>query len=638
MGRIEDLKKRLYKDEPLIKKEKEPIFIPDTNINTSSGWGEKEPFDFMEKMRMGQKPRLLKRWSFWLSISFFLFITAAGIFAYVFFIGGGGIGAVSSKNIDMEIEAPVNAKGGEKISWGVAIRNNNKAALEDVNLIVEYPEGATILGDSGESLIRRKNIGLIVPGEAIRENFEAFVFGPKDSDHTFKASLEYRIKDSGAIFEKSESHTLSVIQTPVSVSYKSPNEINIGKEFQIEIFVSSNSEGVLKGLVLEIEYPEGFEYKEAFPEPQSRTIKRWSFGDLASKSQKSVAVKGKLTSDLPEAGFKIFVGTLKDDKDLQVLDAGAFLIAAQKSFLDIKLSVNRESSYIAERGEKLKIDLFWLNNLPVVIKNAILELNFSGEALNLETLSIENGFFRGDNNAVVWNSSVFPDFSVLEPGEEGVLSVNVNVLNPLPIKSDLDKNFKILLKARFFSEKIPEEYKNTDIEGRDEKEIKIVSDIQFAQKGLYYAGDFKNTGPLPPKVGEETTYTIAWSVVNFSNDISNLKLNASLPNYIKWLNAVEPSSKNENISFNEESREIVWAIDKLSAGTGVIKPAEEISFQIGYIPTINQVGSSPILISEAAAEGTDDFTGVILRDSKPTITTDLKDDPKFEYKEGRVIK
>jgi hypothetical protein len=639
VGKIEELRKKLYKKKSLTREEeKKPIFIPETSADVSSEWRKKENENIMEKIKIRNKPRLLRRWSFWISLIVILSIIAAGIFTYIFFIKSGGIGIISSKNIKIEIEAPASIKGGEKISWVVVVQNNNKAILEDANLIVEFPESSTIVGGVGDTLRKRKNIGLLAPGEIIQEKFEAFIFGPQDSEHVFKALLEYRVEGSSAIFEKSESHTVRIIQTPVSVSLKGPAEINIGKEFQIEARVVSNSESLLKGIVLDVEYPQGFEYNGAFPEPKKESVKRWFLGDLTSKGQKSVVIKGKLTSDFPEAGFKASVGMLKDNGDLQVFDSYSFLVAAKKSFLDVRLAINEKSNYVAKKGERLRINLFWSNNLPVVIRNAVLELNVSEEALDLETLSIKDGFYRSSDNSIVWNSSTYSKFSLLEPGEEGVASMNVDILDPLPISSSSDKNFRILLKAKFFSEKIPEQYRNTDIEGKDEKEIKIMSDIQYVQKGLYYKGFFKNSGPLPPTVGKETTYTIVWSIVNSSNDLSDVSIKATLPNYVKWLRAVNPSSKSEEISFNPESREIIWSIEKLAAGTGIVRPAEEISFQISYIPTIDQVGSSPILVSKAIAEGKDDFAEIVVRDTKPAITTDLRNDPQFKYAEGRVVK
>ncbi|MFH1222839.1 MAG: hypothetical protein V1647_00675, partial [Pseudomonadota bacterium] len=43
---------------------------------------------------------------------------------------------------------------------------------------------------------------------------------------------------------------------------------------------------------------------------------------------------------------------------------------------------------------------------------------------------------------------------------------------------------------------------------------KVSSKMELVQKGYYQDEVFGNSGPVPPRVGEPTTYTIMWYVKN----------------------------------------------------------------------------------------------------------------------------
>ena len=55
-------------------------------------------------------------------------------------------------------------------------------------------------------------------------------------------------------------------------------------------------------------------------------------------------------------------------------------------------------------------------------------------------------------------------------------------------------------------------YETTDLKNFDSGIVRIISDVGFIPKVLYYSGAYVNTGPVPPKVEQETTYTVVWSI------------------------------------------------------------------------------------------------------------------------------
>ena len=177
---------------------------------------------------------------------------------------------------------------------------------------------------------------------------------------------------------------------------------------------------------------------------------------------------------------------------------------------------------------------------------------------------------------------------------------------------------------------VPEEVKTAITQN-----VKVTSQAQFTARSAYFAGPFVNTGPIPPKVEQETTYTIIWDIVNISNTISNPQVRATIPSYVTWAGAVYPNK--ENITYNQNTHQITWVPGDIPAGTGVGKPPREVSFQIILTPSISQVGNIPTLMNHIHFDGIDSFTNESLSQDREDITTKLITDPKATKEMYNVV-
>ena len=242
--------------------------------------------------------------------------------------------------------------------------------------------------------------------------------------------------------------------------------------------------------------------------------------------------------------------------------------------------------------------------------------------------------YRTFDKTLVWNSSSLPQLASIEPGETGRAQFSFKILDPLPIKGSNDKNFVIGIDGSIDARTVSESMKNAKIHSELEKEIKIGSYLQLASLALHYSGAFKNKGPMPPKVGQETSYTIVWSLGNASNDFSDVKVKAGLPSYVRWLGNVSP--RGADIHFDDVAGSVAWNAGNIPAGTGITQPAKEVSFQVSFAPSVSQAGSSPDLISRTSLEARDNFINKVFNSAKKSLTIMLFGDPKFSRKEGIV--
>jgi len=89
---------------------------------------------------------------------------------------------ISPKNVVIEIVGPASIGAGEELDLQLTITNRNPVALQDVDLIIEYPEGTRSAQDIGKSLLRAvESLGTIKPGEVVRRSASALLFGEEGS-------------------------------------------------------------------------------------------------------------------------------------------------------------------------------------------------------------------------------------------------------------------------------------------------------------------------------------------------------------------------------------------------------------------------------------------------------------------------
>ncbi|TSC70460.1 MAG: hypothetical protein G01um101470_832, partial [Parcubacteria group bacterium Gr01-1014_70] len=189
--------------------------------------------------------------------------------------------------------------------------------------------------------------------------------------------------------------------------------------------------------------------------------------------------------------------------------------------------------------------------------------------------------------------------------------------------------------AVFSTNTVPEGFGGVETTGKATASVNVISQLGFVSRGLHRSGTLPNTGPLPPRVNEETTYTVSWSLTSSANDMEGVSVRASLPANVRWKNVTSPAG--EIVSYDPDTQEVVWDAGFLIAGTGYTRLAREVSFQVGIMPGVSDVGRTPTLVSEAIAAGRDTFTGFHIEQKSTAVTTRLQGDPQMQNNEYEVV-
>jgi len=635
--RIEELKKELssknFKEKDIFTemsgRKHDPTIVED--------WQNAELADREINVPKTKKPIMEKLPLKKIFIGSLIFFTAAFSFAFAKIYLGG---VFSADKINISINGPLSIAGGEKLDLTVNVTNNNDTAVETADLIIEYPPGAYESFDSQESLPRvRRSLGEIAPNETINEQVQAVLFGEQNSEKEIRFILEFRFKGSNATLEKEEVYNVRITSSPIDLSLDVLDELTAGQETTLVVEARSNSNKTIEDLLIEMDYPFGFEFSGASPMP-SFGNSGWEIGDLAPGARKTIRIKGSIEGQQGEDRvFNAYVGS-RSDMNKKVIGTIYNSVSEETTVaqpflaLDVVIEGSRSAEYSFASQKQIRADLLWDSTLLTKIIDGKLEVKLGGEALDKFSVSPgSGGFYRSIDNTIVWDKNTTPPLGIIEPGANGQVSFSLASLPLYTQSGGLLRNPEITIevnaKAKRVSDtNVPEEL-NTSIQ----KKIKIESDMRLAPRSVYYEGPYVNTGPIPPRAEQETTYTIMWTVTNSSNDIKDAKVRTTLPTYASWLGA---PGQSENITFNEVGGEVVWNLGEVEAGAGITKPAREVAFQIVFLPSVSQIRRTPALTGDIILSGEDTFTGTLIKSISSPLTTKLSTDPNAFSSNGIV--
>ena len=505
--------------------------------------------------------------------------------------------------------------------------------------MIEYPAGSRVAGSLEEELTRQREvIGRIAAGWEGRRTIKSVLFGEKESIQSIKMTLEYRIKGSNAIFFKDKQYELAIKSSPIIFTVDGPKEINAGQDIDFDITLTSNTSEMLRNLLVKAEYPFGFSFLESKPASADQD-NLWDIGDLPPGEKRTIFIKGSIQGQNEEERTFRFYAGIASEKNEQEIGAQivslTHSVSIKRPFIDLVLSINNDSSpeYIAELGEKIQMNVIWTNNLPSKLLNGKIEVKLSGVALDRSSVSPKNGgFFRSSDNTIVWDKNNNPDLAEISPGGRGVVGFSFSPLTSISGAQNQDIN---ILSTMSGSQVLPSGPPQ-NVVSSSEKLIKLASSLNLSSRLVYYVGPLENRGPMPPVAEQETTYTVIWNITNTLNDASNVSVRATLPSYVGWADFATPSQ--ENITFDSLSREVVWNVGEVRAGTGFLSSSKEAAFQVVFTPSLSQVGSSPIVVSDSRMTGQDKYTSKPLSSTKPAMTTRLTTDPNFKSGDETVVK
>ncbi|MEI6420051.1 MAG: hypothetical protein WCO30_00315 [bacterium] len=562
-----------------------------------------------------------------LLIAFIFFVIAVGFAGYRYF---SSTNIVSATNVNLAISGPISIAAGDILSYGIEIKNENSVPLTGLSYLVEYPDGARRADDLTKELIREgQSNKTLAAGASMPLNFKSVLFGAEGDKKDLKFTVEYRMPGSNAVFHTSKTYTIEISSAPISVTVTGLKEVTSGQTINFTVEVRSDSAKVIQGLLLKTEFPFGFSLKKS---EHALGSNMWSVGDLAPGAKRSLSFTGVLEGqDSEERVFKFTTG-LVSPKDSMIIGTPFFTsvasVAIQKPFLGVKIALDGgdASKYTAKPGKMVKVDLMYQNNLSTIINNAELVVRLSGQALNRNTINVEQGYYNSSEDVITFNREGVENLAALAPGATGNLSFSFSTF-PSSVLTSGNSGINIEVTARGLrgeGKNVSQEILYSSI-----AKVQVGTEVKLSAQDSYVTGPFTNSGSIPPKANKPTTYTITWSLINTLNDATGVSVTGTMPSYVTWLNVISPTE--ENVTYDAVTGEVAWSVGDLKGGVGKGSSPRTVSFQVSYTPSISQIGERPVIMTESSVVGTDKFTNSQITATAKEINTNLNGDGQFDF-------
>lgn len=604
---LDELRKRLYARgsvEGGVKRHE----LTDNPVDVARSWNvpaEAEPASVAEEAH----PHRYRKFVLIASMVIFALVATAST-AYFYF----GNNRISGDNITFNIAGNNNISGGETVSFHIGVTNQNTVAIEGASLIVKYPEGTRSVTEPIKNLYEERiDVGMLGPGEAKNIQLQVAVYGKENQQSQIKATLEYRIVGSDSVFYKeAEVFNVQIVSSPIILQVDSVRRVSAGQPVQITLKVKSNTNKVLKDVLITSKYPSGFGYKSAVPDPlYNQNV--WKIDELKPEETEMIVINGSITGLTNEGLVVDFsAGAALTDNEFIV---GSLLAETRAEFVleqpfiavDIDIAGDDDRSVVLEEDKSSVVQVSIKNTLKEPVYDMVVEVVPSGNALKADSIQSRQGFYDSNKNLVRWDVSNTPEFVQVQPGQVRALNFSID-----PVLGQTTASFNIAVNV--YAKRVAEPAAQQQLVGT------VTAEARYASAASIEGVLTHVTGPLPPKPGQATRYQVKLRAGGGANNLRNAVVKTSLPTFVEWQNEF---SGEGTATFNPVSRQLEWNIGDINSGV-----TKELTFALNFLPSTSQVNTTPILVNNLTLSATDRFTNTPVETSVGGITSEIKGLPQ----------
>jgi uncharacterized repeat protein (TIGR01451 family) len=519
-----------------------------------------------------------------------LFILAIVSIAGFYFFNGR-FDDQSKVKAEVAITSPDSLASGEKLDLEITYENKENVSIKSGTISVHYPEGFYFQKADPQPNINNNtwNISNVPAGTAGKIKITGQLVGELQEDKEFTVFLTYQPVNFNSDFQNVDKKIVKITDTIVTLETKLPDRARSGQEVEYKVKFKNTSTLPLPNVKVLVTYPKEFSVVSAEPEA-SISSNIWQFNEIASNTEQEIKIKGSLKGESKQvAEFKFQLGLEEP--------SGFFNVQVEKTdqitIINPDLSLKLTAPEFASLGDSIEYKVELENPSDVDINNLEIALDF------------QNSFFEQ-------SSVTLEKIEKLKAQDKKTLTYQAKIKKNNETDSNIIKTTAKVKSARIAGE-------NVNFEQTATAETKVKANVEFSSQARYYGDDLTKlgSGPIPPKIGETTSYMIWWDIKAKGGDLKNIEIISTLPEYV---NKVESST--EDLVFDKKNNQVKWTLSSLLAGEN-----KRGVFNVYITPTQDQKNKLLILTKETVVNVIDSNTNETISVNIEKITSDLPQDP-----------
>jgi hypothetical protein len=531
------------------------------------------------------------------------------------------------KSVKFEIKGPEVVVSGAETILEISYTNKEDVPLGEADITLFTTPGF-ILKESnppqGENGVW--NLGAIEKGESGKIELKGIIVGEKDSEFVLTGALNYRPANFNSEFEKVANYSALVKSIILDIEATGATDAEPGKEIEFIVKYKNLSTERVEKIAVNPVFSEKFNFVFAEPVPDKKG--RWFFDELKPEEEGEIKIKGVYSSEASgDIAEKFQIGFMISEDKFILQKESVVPVRISRSDLILNLVSDRRGS--VNFGEALQFSINYKNNIAEDLSDVSIKAIFESDPENGTRSPLMWSSLIDENRGkkipfeIIWDKTNIPALAKLTSGSEGTINFWINLIDE-PF-SDLEGEYKISVLSEAKIGKIGGDPANKPVQS-EKITIFLNSDASIIAKGRYFNDDniAVGSGPVPPKVGEKTTYKIFWTIENTLHALNNIVVSGILPAGVNWENV--SFAERGNIFYDASSRKISWRMDNLPKGIN----KAEVNFSVSITPEMSDIGKNLIILQMTTFEAQDEETKGAIVLTEPAITTELLDDPEAQ--------
>lgn len=532
----------------------------------------------------------------------------------------------SSSGVSVAIDAPDTVASGEIVNLQIHITNEENVAIAEADLSIQWPDELRVI----ESSVEPRSIAMsswtldeIAVGEKVTIDITAQAFGEVGDAKVIDATLVYELQNFSSNFFTEGVHNFVIGTKIVDVVFDETDDLPPLTENVWRIVVTNADDETLPLSWLRIVFPQGFEVIEISPEHDVVDYEESKaaivpLDGMEVGEQQVLKITGLFAAGTQGKSNFVWQYGIDTDEDPRIIQEGSYeqYVIGDEAEVEVLLNGEEELSELSW-GDELVVNLRARNITSEDLTNLEWSLTIPPSMVTWSGIRSDSTLSTDQSSGVV---RLLPEdndvLKIIPAGDELELSVIV----PLASSAQSQTSFTGSARLRLTTESSEEPLSFTKSFGP----IQLSETVNWHTTAHYYSdeGIQVGSGPLPPRVDDNTNYEINWNVGSVAGNVGSLTVRATLPPDVRWNNQF--SSNQGNVTYVASTRQVVWSVSDVS-GYDFTLGELEAKWEAGITPNESDLGTVITLTGAAQIELTTS-DGEIVRLTNPALTTALEGD------------
>lgn len=586
-----------------------------------------------------------KRW-IWVSVIIFASILILVVVAWAGFAFFKTFQGFSGKGLEMEIVGPEKIALGQEITYFINYKNIAKEPLAGVDVRVNFPTDFIITDLKPQPMDEGRvwRLGALAAEERGTIKIRGRFTGALNTLSAVQSIATYRPANYSSDFEAMATKKIEYAESVIEGFVQVPEKAIPGDSVALIYHYKNTGADKLENLLVRFTLPEGFapDLDAMGTSTVEGRVFEKELADLPAGQQSELTILGTFASGFGgDAEIEAKIGTIGADGRFLPMHIAEKSLPVLAGDLSLNFIVNgtesRERS--ASYGEELRGIIGYENTADETLSDVVIKMQ-------LEVIDLDSGEVLADKKIVdmgrltssattsiigddiLWDKTVSPELEKLESRASGNVDVNLPIVYAAPDKGAVALRVNVSADVRAVGD--------TELNRTINMAPMIfvmLSDATLNAEARYFTeeGAPVGSGPLPPKVGEATTYRIIWKLNKTVHSLKDVQVDAKLPRSVSFVD-VATSTAGE-FDYNESDRIMVWSLNRMPEGVD----EAEVWFNVSLTPVAADDGRFATLMNDITFQATDEDIDEPILSVIKEINTDLQNDENAAGK-GVVVK